>query len=255
MPPIYNAAMIGPSDDSDFSEGAIGFAPPVEDMTLWAYLGGTLEKSLKNWAPGGVDLTAFGTPSVASDHLLLTGMTHYLRTSVADSADYTDFAVAATDELLTATASRPNIMSTQNNSSASGRRMFFGAGASAAPVGSLQSYASALNDSTVSAMYAEQIAVSSVAQYRFYAVSHEEGVGRTLWDMTAGTKLFSPSSRTRTLNVGGRTMDIGSAYLGGNTGTVRIPFVGSMPRAGDDNDVLQVYRAVKAYLADLDLAV
>lgn len=241
---------------ADFSANPIGFIPPVSSgLEGWWYLGDSMEKSLRNLAPGKPDATPFGAPGVQAGYLEMKGMTNYLRTSIAETASYTLLAVAASDETFAAAATQPTMISSQNNSTTSGARMFLGSGATAAPVARLSSFASALNDSSVSAMYGDTLDVSNASAFRFYATALDAGVARYMWDKTGATSKTTPITRTRTLNVGGRTYDIGSAFLGGQTATQRMAFAAIYSRALTDAEVTTVYQAVKAFLTKRSITV
>ncbi|MBW6402020.1 hypothetical protein KPL78_29510, partial [Roseomonas sp. HJA6] len=74
---------------ADFSAVPHAFIPPVADgLEAWHYLGGSLDASTKNLAPGKAAATVVGTPTVASTHLVLSGSAH-LQTAVPDAGDCT----------------------------------------------------------------------------------------------------------------------------------------------------------------------
>jgi hypothetical protein len=69
--------------------------PPFNPLGLeaWGVLGGTLTKTLRNWAPGKPDFSQGGSITVGSYHATLQNLVGYITTSVMETDDMTMYAV------------------------------------------------------------------------------------------------------------------------------------------------------------------
>ncbi|HHQ6551490.1 TPA: hypothetical protein ACSTJZ_001339 [Serratia fonticola] len=105
------------NSEADYSD--VGFIMPPFSMPNielqgWGYLGGTLEKSLRNLARGMPNLNVIGTPVVHDNYISLTGTEAYLQTSIFQSHTNTLFCIARSSDLFDPEAHQPMLISTFN---------------------------------------------------------------------------------------------------------------------------------------------
>ncbi|BEM40732.1 hypothetical protein SME10J_44590 [Serratia marcescens] len=99
---------------SDLSNDKNAFiVPPVfPGLLAWAYLGGSIEKSIRNLAFGQPGFTAVGNPEVHPNFLRFKGGSDFLRTSVFQRRNHTIFCVVRSNDTFVDPAHTPMFIGT-----------------------------------------------------------------------------------------------------------------------------------------------
>jgi hypothetical protein len=226
---------------ADFSANPVGFIPPVADgLEGWFYLGGDLEKSVRNLAPGRSNALVAGAPTVETSHLRCTAGA-YLQTSIVDEGDFTLLTVSK----LPAEFDLGANFAWPISSFSSGPGIFYravGANPSAglaieAPtdVGGVSTYTQAFGPTDVTA-----------SAWTFWGGKFQTGVGFNNYDKTAGTSAAGANANNR-FPQPGNPYRIG-ASTAGSSQPIDVAFAAIFSRALSVDEIEAVYQAVKAYM-------
>lgn len=228
--------------------------PPFDPTGLeaWGVLGGTLAKTLRNWAPGKPDFAQGGAVTVQDYNVRLQNLVGYLTTSAVETDDMTLYAVVSKAKqnayILTNTgALRPggstvypagiNLRTT--NSSGSATVNFLGA--------TDGSYDGTLNGASTAVSAGLTRTASS--GWRFVVAKFDEPAGTVrIRDMTAGDE----ATATRASGVRDKLtapLWVGSSRLGdvNRNDPLDIAHFGVLSRLTSDAEDSAIYEYVKAY--------
>lgn len=116
------------SRDADIEASATEFMLPAMDgMRAIHFLNDTIEKAARNYAPDGPAAAVVGLPVVGNGFMTFRGATDFIQTRVQETPAQTLYAVARTNEDLSAQNNRPHYISTFTSAAAAGGGATFGA--------------------------------------------------------------------------------------------------------------------------------
>jgi hypothetical protein len=195
---------------ADFISGAIGLVPPVPRALAGIFvLGGSLEQSRRNFAPGAAAPGQIvGAPGVFANYLSLKGNTNYLNTLVAETDSATWIVVARAP--LIATGNRPALVG--NYVSTIAGAMAYIDGPTTAPAGTLRVNVAYQANSNATAVDPD------VTAWGYYELSIVAGAPTILRERTRNATVTTPTpTGTRTKNTA-MPVRVGSAGHGTYSG-------------------------------------
>jgi hypothetical protein len=243
------------ADDAAAAAVAIGYMPAVTRGLLgwWAPALDADTSVLNLYSDGGATGAIVGTPSYASSYATFAGTVSYLLTSVAEAPTMTLGVVMATDNALTAAASRPAPVGNFPANGSAGLQIEVAAPSSGAAPAATVTFRTVHNTGTGGTITpgakAAAMQVLDVSAFDLYTASVEEGVGLKLIAHKAGvtTGLVS-EARPRIVNTAS-PIRIGSSVSTGFLGTCKIPLGFIHNVALTDAERAAQYAGAKAYLS------
>lgn len=234
---------------ANYRDAALGWAGcPIDaaGLEMAFFFGGTLARSLKNYAPGKPNAVAVGTPGVTANGLTLQGGTNYLQTSMADSWSMTLISIyrvkADVDVMV--------IANTVGTATPSQRKTAIYCSSETAGDGLVQLNALHASDTASQTAVVGSLAVDSYVCTAMRFDSVEQIVKSK--NLTSGVTHDQPVSGTRTA---GSPLRIGWGYMGGYTGVTDVVAAIGFSRKLTDAELASFYAYLKTYAARRSIAI
>jgi hypothetical protein len=245
---------------ADFSAHAVAFVPPVIDgLAGWFYLGGTLAKTQRDRA-GIANGVLAGSPTIEANYVSFGGFAtgQWLQTSIAETDDITILCAARSADTFGSGPDRPMFVSNYgvdagNGGAAIGASVYIDGGT--APAGTVRLGGGQDNNGTIQGQINTVITTTNVSVWNFYAArmaqtdddNTVQNNARHLFNKTTGQS--NTTNNYPRVSHSANLFRVGASYSSSFGGICDVAFVAIYSRALTNDEIEEIYQAVKTRLA------